>query len=119
MFDMGFAEMIIIALLALVVMGPERLPHAIRSTLKWVNYLRQTASTLRDTVEQELNLDEIKKELQTEEIERQVESFKQQAAKTSKDFKKVSLKNKNDISRLMDDGQVSDLKVVHEKGEAA
>ena len=88
MFDMGFAEIIIIALLALVVMGPERLPHAIRSVLKWVHYLRQTANSLKDTVEQELNIDEIKKDLQTEEIERQVESFKQQAAKTSEYLKK-------------------------------
>ena len=72
MFDMGFAELIIIGLLALVVMGPERLPYAIRSTLKWVHYLRQTASSLKDTVEQELKLDDIKKDLQVEEIERQV-----------------------------------------------
>ena len=90
MFDVGFAELLIIALLALVVMGPERLPHAIRSVMKWVHYLRQTATSLRDTVEQELKLDEIKNDLKTDEIERQVESFRQQATKTSDDFEKAS-----------------------------
>ncbi|MET4693121.1 Sec-independent protein translocase protein TatB [Endozoicomonas lisbonensis] len=119
MFDMGFAEMITIGLLALVVMGPERLPQAIRSILKWIHYLRQTASTLKDTVEQELKIDEIKKDLQTEEIERQVESFRQQAAKTSADFKKVSLKNKEEISRLMDEDKTPELKTAPGKEQAA
>lgn len=110
MFDMGFAELIIIALLALVVMGPERLPHAIRSVLKWVHYLRQTANSLKDTVEQELRLDDIKSDLQVEEIERQVESFKKQAAETSDNIRTVGQKGKDDIARLMDGDKMAERK---------
>ena len=119
MFDIGFGEIIIIVLLALVIMGPERLPQAIRSILKWVHYLRQTASSLKETVEQELNIDEIKKDLQTEAIERQAELFRQQAEKTSEDFKKVSLKNKEEIARLMDEDKTPELQMAYGKEKAA
>ncbi|UYM15670.1 Sec-independent protein translocase protein TatB [Endozoicomonas euniceicola] len=119
MFDMGFGEIIIIVLMALVVMGPERLPQAIRLILRWVYYLKQTASTLKETVEQELNIDEIKKDLQTEAIERQAELFRQQAEKTSEDFKKISLKNKEEIACLMDEDETAELQMAHGKEKAA
>jgi sec-independent protein translocase protein TatB len=40
MFDIGFFELLIIAVVGLVVLGPERLPGAIRSTMKTVRSIK-------------------------------------------------------------------------------
>ena len=42
MFDIGFAELLIIGVVSLLVIGPERLPDAIRTTSAWVNRLRRS-----------------------------------------------------------------------------
>ena len=44
MFDIGFWEILLIGVLALVVLGPERLPGAMRSTLKTIRSIRNVAS---------------------------------------------------------------------------
>ena len=41
MFDIGFWEMALIFIIGLVVLGPERLPIAIRSVMKWINTLQR------------------------------------------------------------------------------
>lgn len=90
MFDIGFAEMIIIALLALVVLGPERLPHAIRTVARWFIVLKKTASSVRETVESELDIEEIKQDLHFKEIEKQLETFKGQFDEVSMDAQKTA-----------------------------
>ncbi|WP_051786054.1 Sec-independent protein translocase protein TatB [Endozoicomonas numazuensis] len=80
MFDIGFAEILFISVLALVVLGPERLPHAIKTTLQWVNYLRHSASHIKETVHKELKVDEIKQNLPLEELNQPLQSLKQEAS---------------------------------------
>ena len=41
MFDIGFAELLLIAVVGLLVIGPERLPSAIRTTSLWLGRLRR------------------------------------------------------------------------------
>ncbi|WP_062263901.1 Sec-independent protein translocase protein TatB [Endozoicomonas arenosclerae] len=77
MFDIGFAELLVISVLSLVILGPERLPHAIRTTMQWVGYLRRSANNIKESVNKELKVDEIKQELQLEELNQQVQSLKQ------------------------------------------
>ncbi|MGI9279590.1 MAG: Sec-independent protein translocase protein TatB [Endozoicomonas sp.] len=88
MFDIGFAELLVISVLALVILGPERLPHAIKTTMQWINYLRRSASNIKETMNKELKVDEIKQDLQPEELNQQARSLKQDvtvsADKTSK-----------------------------------
>lgn len=47
MFSLGWGEMAVIAIVALVVVGPERLPHAMRQAGRWYGQLRRTADDLR------------------------------------------------------------------------
>ena len=111
MFDIGFAEMIIIALLGLVVLGPERLPQAIRTVARWLHYLKQTASNVRETVESELNIEEIKQDLHFKDIERQLESVKQQATEASDSLNNASSLFKGEVSDLNpSSGQLDDKK---------
>ncbi|BCX89745.1 sec-independent protein translocase protein TatB [Methylomarinovum tepidoasis] len=60
MFDIGFWELTLVGLIALLVLGPERLPGAIRTTAYWVRRARNVAATVRAEVERELALEETK-----------------------------------------------------------
>ena len=59
MFDIGFFEILVIGVLALLVLGPERLPGAIRSTLKTVRSVRNMASGFKQEVEHQLRVHEL------------------------------------------------------------
>jgi sec-independent protein translocase protein TatB len=63
MFDIGFFEILIIAVVALLVLGPERLPGAIRSTMKNVRSVKNMASGFRQEVEQQFKIHELHENL--------------------------------------------------------
>ncbi|OAN19156.1 sec-independent translocase [Photobacterium jeanii] len=63
MFDIGFWELILISVVGLVVLGPERLPVAIRSVSRWVGAARNMASSVKDELSQELKLQELQENL--------------------------------------------------------
>jgi sec-independent protein translocase protein TatB len=55
MFDIGFWELAVIGVVALLVIGPERLPGLIRETSKWLRRARSVASSLREDFEREID----------------------------------------------------------------
>lgn len=61
MFDIGFAEILIVAIVALVVLGPEKLPTAIRTVGLWVGRIRRTVGSIQAEISQELKIDELKR----------------------------------------------------------
>ena len=63
MFDIGFWELVVIAVVALVVLGPERLPSGIRTTTHWIRLIRSTANSVKAELEQELKLQELHNDL--------------------------------------------------------
>ena len=68
MFDIGFMEILLIAVLSLVVMGPKRLPQAVRHVSLWVGRIKQVFSTARQQLEDEVGMDDIKRQLHNEKI---------------------------------------------------
>lgn len=66
MFDIGFWELIIISVIALLVMGPEKLPGLLRDISKWTRMIRQFVSQTRNDIERELTVntdDELKQRI--------------------------------------------------------
>lgn len=63
MFDIGFWELVVIGVVALVVLGPERLPVAIRTAAHWIRLIRSTANSVKSELEQELKLQELHNDL--------------------------------------------------------
>jgi sec-independent protein translocase protein TatB len=57
MFEVGFSEMLVIFGLALVVLGPERLPRLVAQIGRWAGRARAMARQFRDQLETEVNLD--------------------------------------------------------------
>ena len=63
MFDVGFSELFVIAIVALLVLGPERLPKAARFTGLWVRRARAQWYSVKSELENELADDELKRHL--------------------------------------------------------
>lgn len=64
MFDIGFWELALIGVVALLVVGPDRLPGLARTVGLWVGRIRRYASAVRDDIEREIQADELKKMLE-------------------------------------------------------
>ena len=58
MFEIGFSELALIAIVALLVLGPERLPGAARTVGSLLRRARSSWTSLRDEIERELSLKE-------------------------------------------------------------
>jgi len=63
MFDIGFWELLLIAVVALVVVGPERLPKLIRVVGLWVGRANASVQAIRTEISQELRAEELKQAL--------------------------------------------------------
>ncbi len=63
MFDIGFLELIIVAIIALLVLGPERLPHAARTAGRWIGRARRTVSNFSREIERQIDAEELREEL--------------------------------------------------------
>ena len=63
MFDIGFSELLLIAIVALVVLGPERLPKAARFAGLWVRRARAQWDSVKQELERELEAEELKRNL--------------------------------------------------------
>lgn len=61
MFDIGFSELCLVAVIALLVVGPKRLPETVRAWGRWTARARQAIQTLQREVEQELDLEEVRR----------------------------------------------------------
>ena len=66
MFDIGFSELLLFGVIALIVLGPEKLPQAARTVGQWYAKIRRTVSTLQSEIEAELDLAETRQQMQKE-----------------------------------------------------
>ncbi|MFM4651367.1 Sec-independent protein translocase protein TatB [Aeromonas bivalvium] len=63
MFDIGFWELVLVGIVGLLVLGPERLPVAIRTVSGWIRAVRSTANAVKSELAQELKLQELHNDL--------------------------------------------------------
>ncbi|WP_181296262.1 Sec-independent protein translocase protein TatB [Pseudomonas sp. Q2-TVG4-2] len=68
MFDIGFTELLLIGLVALFVLGPERLPGAVRTAGLWIGRAKRSFANIKSEVEREIGADEIRRQLHNERI---------------------------------------------------
>jgi sec-independent protein translocase protein TatB len=62
MFGMGFTEILIIAVIAILFLGPDKLPGAMVDIAKFFRSAKNAMSTVKDTLEEEMHVSDIKKE---------------------------------------------------------
>ena len=76
MFDIGFPELIMISVVALLVIGPEKLPETIRTISLWLGRIQRSFGNIRREIEAEIGADEIRQQLHNESIMKDLEKTK-------------------------------------------
>lgn len=114
MFDIGFSELVLVFIVGLVVLGPKRLPIAIRTVMGWVRTIRGLAANVQNELAQELKLQELQESIKkaealnlsklSPELSKTVEELKQSAQKMQADLTSA----KGDIQHLTEE-QVAEI----------
>lgn len=114
MFDIGFSELVLVLIVGLVVLGPQRLPIAIRTVMGWVRTIRGLAANVQNELAQELKLQELQESIKkaeelnlsklSPELSKTVEDLKQSAQKMQADLQSA----KGEITKLTDE-QVAEI----------
>ena len=83
MFDIGFPELALVSVVALLVLGPQRLPETLRTLGLWLGRMRRSFARVKVEIEREIGMDEVRRQLHNEavmeqmkEIERDVEGLR-------------------------------------------
>ncbi len=68
MFDISFPELVLVCVVALLVLGPERLPEALRTLGLWLGRARRSFMSVKAEIEREIGMDEVRRQLHNETI---------------------------------------------------
>lgn len=78
MFDIGFTELLLCLIVALVVIGPEQLPGTVRTIGLWIGRLKRNLRDTRSEIERQIGADDIRRQLHNEEIMESIEATRRQ-----------------------------------------
>ena len=90
MFDIGFPELLLVSVITLLVLGPERLPEALRSLGLWLGRARRSFTRVKTEIEREIGMDEVRRQLHNEAIMEQMKEIQQDVDAFSQDIRGVS-----------------------------
>ncbi len=103
MFDVGFFELTLIAVIALIVVGPERLPKLARTAGMWLGRGRRMISSVKADIDREIRADELRRTLEEQKknnpLHTIIEETKQDFEKVKSDAEAVIGKNAGDEAR--------------------
>ncbi|MGF1740508.1 Sec-independent protein translocase protein TatB [Vibrio profundum] len=91
MFDFSFGEIVLVFVIGLVVLGPERLPHAIRTVAKFIATAKKMMNNVTQEVTKEINVQELNAQLRqveklgVDEISLEFESIDNKLKRVEKD----------------------------------
>lgn len=82
MFDIGFFELLVVGIVGLLVIGPERLPETVRTVALWFGRFKQSISETRAELEKQVGADEIRRQLHNERIMKQLRDTRDDVNRT-------------------------------------
>jgi sec-independent protein translocase protein TatB len=88
MFNIGSFEVLLVFIVALLVLGPERLPGAIRTSGLWIGRFRRSFYKVKAEIERELNTDEIRRQLHNESVMEEINDAKSKVESAAKETEK-------------------------------
>jgi sec-independent protein translocase protein TatB len=74
-FDISFFELLVIAIVSLIVIGPERLPGAVKTGALWIGRIKRNLLEARQEIERQIGADDIRRELHNEQVMRNLEKM--------------------------------------------
>ena len=72
-FDIGFIELLLVAVVALLALGPEKLPSVMRSTIYWIGKVKSHLQSTKKELELELDVDGINQQIHNELIMKELQ----------------------------------------------
>ena len=87
MFDAGFTELLLIGVVALVVIGPERLPGVARTAGKWLGKGKRMLSDVKSEIDQEIKAEELKKILEVQKQNKPLQELIESTTESVQDIK--------------------------------
>jgi sec-independent protein translocase protein TatB len=103
-FDIGFFELLVIGVVALIVIGPEQLPSTIRTMGLWWGRVKRAIQSTRSELEQQIGADDIRRQLHNEEIMQRLESSKADIEKTfTENIGGITRSLDNEINALLEE----------------
>ncbi len=81
--EVGFPELILIAIVGLLVIGPERLPETLRTLGLWFGRMRRSFNTVKAEIEKEIGMDEVKRQLHNEAIMEEMKRIEAEVKNTA------------------------------------
>lgn len=117
MFDIGFSELFLVMIVGLIVLGPQRMPVAIRTVMGWVRTLRSLATNVQQELSQELKLQELKESIKKAE-DLNLKSLSPELSKTVEELKQSAQKMQQELSQNSTELEAS-IRNAHEKVQQA
>ena len=102
MFDIGFPELLIVALVLLLVVGPERLPEVLRTVGRVVGSARRSFDTLKAELEREVGADELRRELHNARILEEAKRLEEDLRGAEQSFKALGQTTKAELAAAED-----------------
>lgn len=100
MFDFGFSEMLVCGAIALVVLGPERLPTVARTAGEWIGKAQRFVAQVKSDIDRETELSELKKiKDEAQSLARDVKSSVEQSAKDIENSVNDAAKGAEDVAK--------------------
>ena len=118
MFDIGFWELALIGVVALLVVGPDRLPALARTVGLWVGRIRRYVGTVRDDIEREIQADELRSMLKKSDELNPLKDVIEETTSTIKDANKEIADVEKQADDLMSAASESKPKNKPESGNA-
>ncbi|WP_033751073.1 Sec-independent protein translocase protein TatB [Helicobacter pylori] len=105
MFGMGFFEILVVLVVAIIFLGPEKFPQAVVDMVKFFRAVKKTLNDAKDTLDKEINIEEIKKEtLEYQKLfENKIEDLKGVKIEELEDAKVVAEREIKSVQELMQD----------------
>jgi sec-independent protein translocase protein TatB len=108
MTGVGFFEILLIGVVGLLILGPDKLPGALRTMALWIGRFRRSFDDIKRDIEKEIGADEIRRQLRNEAIMEKFQEGKKQITDTVESAKKQtnSLKSNLDLKQqILDSGK--------------
>ena len=77
MFDIGFPELLLVSIVTLLVLGPERLPESMRTLSLSLGRMRRSFTRVKTEIEREIGMDEVRRQLHEEAIMEQMKKIEE------------------------------------------
>lgn len=90
MFDIGFAELVLLGILGLIVLGPQKLPHTIRMIAAYIGHIKRSMNELKHELEQEVDAEAMRQRIHQEVEQSGLQQIKEDIENTIEDVSQVN-----------------------------